>query len=315
MGVVAGVAAATAGSLTRTSAAEPGDPLLLGQANDYTGFMTQVVNHSENVAALGVYAGGSGLGLEADSLTGIGLKGTNASSTKPALVGWSTTNTGVQGFVGQILPTTPASTGVYGYAAQDGNARGVTGETTAGRGVNGLATTGVGACGTSTDGDGVQGFSTNGAGVFAASTSGNGITAFAGASGTYGVFGGNSGGGVGTYGYSHATTGVGVFGESIAGTALKAVTVSGTAFEAQGRVKFSSSGLTGPLGVGKKSKIITPGVSIEATSAVLCTLESNQSTLSIRRVTKSITNQNFTVFLSGPVASGKTAKIAWFVIG
>ena len=41
-------------------------------------------------------------------------------------------------------PTTPAKTGVYGYAAQDTAAMGVYGQSTAGRGVQAVATTGFG---------------------------------------------------------------------------------------------------------------------------------------------------------------------------
>ncbi len=37
--------------------------------------------------------------------------------------------------------------------------------------------------------------------------------------------------------------------------------------------------------------------------------------LTIQRVTKNTTADTFTVFLSKAVATGKTAKVAWFVIG
>ena len=107
---------------------------------------------------------------------------------------------------------------------------------------------------------------------------------------------------------------VGVFGESTAGTGVKANSSVGVAFEAQGRVKFSTAGLA-PVAVGGKSKVITPFVDVSATSLILCTLETNQAGLSIGRVTKNTTADTFTVFLTQAVASGKTAKIAWFLIG
>jgi len=60
------------------------------------------------------------------------------------------------------VPPTPANTGVYGYAAEDASARGVTGESTAGYGVSGIATTGRA----------VNGAAAAGVGVFASATTG-----------------------------------------------------------------------------------------------------------------------------------------------
>jgi hypothetical protein len=77
-------------------------------------------------------------------------------------------STGVQGYSGPgSPPAAPTKTGVYGYAAQDANARGVTGQTTAGRGINGLATTGRG----------VHGQATSGTGVYATATTGTALRA------------------------------------------------------------------------------------------------------------------------------------------
>jgi hypothetical protein len=67
--------------------------------------------------------------------------------------------------------------------------------------------------------------------------------------------------------------------------------------------------------VGGKAATITAGADLVAASTILCTLASNQAGLFIHRVTKNVDANTFKVFLSAAVASGKTAKIAWFVIG
>jgi hypothetical protein len=117
---------------------------------------------------LGVYGTStSGNGVIGDSSSGVGVGGT--SNTNVGVYGTSNSNvgvfgasgaidqagsqgvsvgnsTGVQGYSGSSLPApaAKAKTGVYGYAAQDAFARGVTGESTSGIGVYGIATTGYG---------------------------------------------------------------------------------------------------------------------------------------------------------------------------
>lgn len=148
-------------------------------------------------------------------------------------------------------------------------------------------------------------------------------------------------------------TGIGVYGESKYGTGIKAVAEQraglhaigglwgvvaegsqngvyasspgvavaavasgpgGVAFGASGRVDFSTSGLA-TVAVGTKSKTVPVGVDVTAGARVLCTLESNQAALFIQRVTKNLSADSFTVFLNVAVKSGKTVKVAWFVIG
>jgi hypothetical protein len=57
---------------------------------------------------------------------------------------------GISGYLG--LPAARPKTGVYGHASQDGESRGVIGESTAGQGVRGEATSGVGLYGTAASG-------------------------------------------------------------------------------------------------------------------------------------------------------------------
>ena len=44
-------------------------------------------------------------------------------------------------------------------------------------------------------------------------------------------------------------------------------------------------------------------------------LESNQTGCAIQHLVKNTTLNTFTVYLSAAVASGKSANVAWFVIG
>lgn len=115
---------------------------------------------------------GSGFGVIARSDKAAGLFATSYSTNWSAAAGWSRSDrTGVFGYSGaSSIPASPAKTGVYGYAAQDANARGVHGQTTAGYGLNGVATTGQGVHGEATTGYGVRGYATTGTALYAATS-------------------------------------------------------------------------------------------------------------------------------------------------
>ena len=100
----------------------------------------------------------SGMGIVGHSTSHNGIRGSSSSSTLPAVVGQSLgAATGLLGYSGGgAAPASPAKTGVYGYAVQDANARGVTGRSTAGQGVRGQATSGIGVYATATTGTALQ---------------------------------------------------------------------------------------------------------------------------------------------------------------
>ena len=104
--------------------------------------------YGSTVSGTGVYAVcQSGTAIWGWGISHIAVYGESHATDQAATVGQSKANaTGLLGYSGGggSLPTAPARTGVYGYAAQDASARGVTGQTTAGRGVNGVATSGRG---------------------------------------------------------------------------------------------------------------------------------------------------------------------------
>jgi hypothetical protein len=123
----------------------------------------------------------SGTGISGDSLSGIGILGTSSvigvrgfSDVGTGVVGQAQGDgTGLLGYSGTGSgPAAQPKTGVYGYAAQDATARGVTGQSTAGRGVNGIATTGRGTQGQATTGYGVYGLATSGVGIYGLASTG-----------------------------------------------------------------------------------------------------------------------------------------------
>jgi hypothetical protein len=100
----------------------------------------------------------SSWGVYGTSTSSIGLSGRSYGVDMPATVGQAYGHsTGVLGYSGTGgLSAAPAKTGVYGYAAQDADARGVWGRSTAGRGVYGQ----------SSSGQGVRGFSSTGVALY-----------------------------------------------------------------------------------------------------------------------------------------------------
>jgi hypothetical protein len=183
----------------------------------------------------------SGIGVVATSDTASAVSGQSLAVAHPAIRGESLGNsTGVQGRsgAGPLVPS-PAKTGVYGYAAQDANARGVTGQTTAGRGLNGVA-----------------------------------------------------------------TTGRGVHGEATTGYALRAV----------GRVRLDKCAGRATILSGTKSIVVTPGIDLVATSAVVATLQGNPSgTTIVKSVAVNTTTHAFTIYLTA--AATANLMVAWHVFG
>ncbi len=131
---------------------------VIGESTHWVG----VLGHStDNVAVHGI--SDSSTGVRGDSATSTAVWGSSVSGD--GVLGQSVSRTGVRGLSGDgSVPGAPPKVGVYGYAAQDATACGVTGRSTVGRGVNGLATTGRGVHGEATSGLGVRGYATTGTG-------------------------------------------------------------------------------------------------------------------------------------------------------
>ena len=197
----------------------------------------------------------SGYGAYASSSSQTGVYGLSSASVKPAVLGLSLgSNTGVQGCSGPFdtPPVAPAKTGVYGYAAQDALARGVTGQTTLGYGVSGIATTGCAVNGSATTGTGGS-FSTSNAKV---------------------------------------------------GTALRTV----------GKLKFDKSVGVATIAKGRQAVVVTPGLDLTATSAVVATLMGSAGgTTAVRCAIVNATADKITIYLTAKATVAVT--VAWHVFG
>jgi hypothetical protein len=128
---------------------------------------------------------------------------------------------------------------------------------------------------------------------------------------------GISGGGntEGVLGLSNSGTGIGVRGNSAVGTGVKAEVSElqeGTAFEAVGPVKFSTSGLA-DVAASADRVTVDPGVPISAQSKVLATLQGNAGNKSmVEHVELDPAADTFQIVLTKP--SMRPVQVAWFLI-
>jgi hypothetical protein len=169
-----GIAATVATAVARPDVVRAGSDgdVVLGALNTTAG---QTTISSTAETALSVGGGTTGIrasgGLEGvNGLTSAGYGVRGQSQTSYGVFGQSDSVAGVYGesyygagavgasrAFGDPLPGAPAKTGVFGYAAQDSDARGVHGQSTSGRGVFGQATTGQGVRGYATTGSALYG--------------------------------------------------------------------------------------------------------------------------------------------------------------
>jgi hypothetical protein len=138
-------------------------------------------------------------------------------------------------------------------------------------------------------------------------------TAISGTGKTNGVIGSTGQIGVGVTGSSGE--GIGVHGLSGIGTGIKAEAShfeEGTAFEAVGPVKFSTSGLADVAGSTDRVTV-DPGVPITVQSKVLATLQGNTGNKAIvEHVEVNAAGGTFQIVLTKP--SMRPVQVAWFLI-
>ena len=172
----------------------------------------------------------------------------------------SSDQTGVFGFSGPGLnpPAALADVGVFGYAIDTTNARGVYGQSTIGRGVHGQATSGRGVYGQASSGYGVRGFASSGSAV-----------------------------------YGEATTGF--------------------AIRSMGRIRLEQSAGKATIASGTSSVVVTPGIDLTTTTAVIATLNGNAGgSVAVKRVAIDTAADTFTIFLTAN--STASVSVAWLVI-
>jgi hypothetical protein len=150
----------------------------------------------------------------------------------------------------------------------------------------------------------------------------HGVTDANGYSGVYGEFFGT---GVGAAVHGNNLTGkgqgviglgaTGVYGLATSGgtgvVASNSFDGTGLGLDVEGPAQFSLSGLAS-IAAGAKSKSV-PGVSLRSTSLVLATVQNNAG-VSVAYVVPNVSLSKITINLDKVVPSGKTAKVAWFVV-
>lgn len=162
--------------------------------------------------------------------------------------------------------------------------------------ISNLSNNGVVLEGISSSGTGVVGVSSSFYGVQAISNTGSGVGAF-------------STSGVGVYGASQSHRGV--WGFSDAGTGLFGSCSTGLALRAEGRIKFSTSGVV-TIPAGSSSRTVTPGVNVTSGSFVLLTPKVNIGSRALWFTTNATTDK-FTIRMNSPRSSG--TKVAWLLVG
>jgi hypothetical protein len=111
-----------------------------------------------------------------------------------------------------------------------------------------------------------------------------------------------------------ATTGLGVRGFATEGVALSSEATTGYALRTKGRVRLDRSAGIATVASGTATKVVTPGIDLTSTSAVLATLNGEAGgTTTVERVTIDAAANTFTIVLTGNTTL--SVKVAWLVLG
>jgi hypothetical protein len=335
-------AATVASALGRPLPAKAADGNTVVVGGEYTSSsVTRIHNTTTNGDA----------GFWGASEAGIGVLGSSTSST--GVHGESNTGTGVQAYSATGVALRAETGSGVGLEAKSPNSIAVIGESAGYWGVYGKCPSGVGVVGESTSSTGVWGVtSTSGTGVFGASpelgVDGRGGTVGARGRGISTGVHGFSGPidtpppppPIKTGVYGHATQDVnsrGVFGQSTAGRGVNGIATSGrgvhgqatttgtagwftvndplkgTAVRAVGRVRLDNCAGVATIVATKSSVVVTPGIDLVATSAVVGTLQGSAGGAVVERVAVNTTANTFTIFLTK--ATPANVRVAWHVFG
>jgi hypothetical protein len=123
-----------------------------------------------------------------------------------------------------------------------------------------------------------------------------------------------------------ATTGTGLYGTSDSGYGLVAFSGTGTAavfstsspavgtaLMTSGRVRFEKSVGLATVARGTRSVVVTPGIDVTATAAVVATLQGSAGGAVVERVSVDATNNRFTIYLTKNTTAN--ANVAWHIFG
>lgn len=280
LGVALGsVAAGVVTTLSRPAAAlaADGETMLVGHSYTETTATRLTQSNPNQVAFEAIHeATDSGIAISASSVAG------------PAILAGSLNGNGISASGGQSAITA------------DGT------ET----GVSASGATGVAASSTSPTGRGVFGFS-SGVGVYGASDTSAGVIGYSGVGGgAEPVTRTNTG----VYGYADRdATSVGVRGFATSGTGGSFATTSGFALKTSGRLSLAKASGSVTIAAGTKSKSITPGTDIAATTLAFATLQGSAGgTTTVHRVALNTSTNTITVYLTANAT--QAVKVAWLVL-
>jgi len=348
-----GLAASVASAIGRPQVVRAGSDgdLVLGADNNAT-FETNLTNTAGGTALL-ASSTASGSGLHGISDSGSGVAGSSTSgpgvsagsSSGLGVYATSSTSDGVRGITSSGNGVSGYSSAGYGVYGKSTNQVGVYGEAASHPGVVGTSTNSIGVSGTSPNSTGVAGSSGIGTGVNGHSNATNragtvgqsdgdstGVMGLSGvplsdAPAKTGVYGeaaqdasargvwGKSASGRGVFG--EATTGFGVRGQATSGTGVYASTgglKKGLAIHAVGRVRLDNSVGIATIASGTKSVVVTPGIDLTATSAVVATIQGAPSgSMTVRSVAVDAAADTFTIYLTANATV--TMTVAWHVFG
>lgn len=265
----------------------------------------------------------AGIGLAAESATGYGLQGISnsnygvrgSSSASSGIYGVSTSGYGVY-----ATSTLGSAIGAYSPNAVAVNASSASTDKAAIRGQsNGNMTAVLGFSGPAAGPQAVDR-----TGVYGVANQDDGAVGVRGDSpiGGAGVIGFSGPGEVtkrpntGVYGQSNmGGTGVGVRGHSGGGTGGYFSSTTGTSLRATGRVRLDRSAGIATVAEGATNVLVTPGIDVTATSAVVATVMSTvATTIIVRRVAPDPTANTFRIHVSAAAPAGGL-KVAWHVFG
>jgi hypothetical protein len=283
VGTLAAFGAWVARGAVQPAVAADGDAVRLGQRNTAAS-TTRIVDTTASSTAVRARASGPGaIGLEGESAQGTGVHGLSRDAS------------GVQG-------ESVFGIGVSGHSIEPGSTA-VSGESTDGVGVQGGSHNGVGVQGNSQFSVAVRGGNVSETEPAMQGWAQNGQTGVMGRSTAFDEFDPIvSPLHVGVFGVADRPSGRGVLARSRDGRAL----------QANGRVRFSTSGLV-TIPQGGSEVTVTPAFRVVGSAKVLATAQGDPGgAAAVRFVTIDPTANAFTVHMTEPVAA--PTPVAWFVL-
>jgi hypothetical protein len=337
VGGIGGFAALAASAVGRPLPARAGSDgdVVLGELNT-SSKSTQLQNLASGAPPLWCWCpAGDGIAGHSGAKSKSGVYGTSSHAAGFGVFGRNTANSttgflggpayGVDGYHPQgtaVHGASPNGTGVVGegafgvYGKAAGAGAGVMGSSTAGTGVVGESDSEIGVLGASrgvaqpailarsaADGTGLLGFSGGFMSPWPVAAAKTGVYGYAAQDATArGVYG-------------RTTAGRGIVGQATSGTGVYATATSGYALRAVGRVRLDKCAGIATIAATKSSVVVTPGIDLVSTSAVVATLQGSagSATTTVSRCVVDATANTFTIYLT----KAATAKVtvAWIVLG